>query len=628
MRTSLLRLSALIGVPVMAGAVTLTSAGSAFAAGNSERAIVVLSGAPVTAPGVHVVSHLDAMHLELVDASPYALSVLAGTPGVVGITRDTPVRFMGKDAGGSSNSSSDGSNASSTSSQADLDAAAAQAAADATAAQASADAATARSNAADQAAAAAHAAADSAAAAVSAASKKNRDALRAAAHVAAEAAKRADGLASEANRAETRAVAAALAAAKKAADATAAAAAHRLAGVYASEGLGGSAGKDSAGNGIDVAIIDTGVSDTAALNRASGRLVDGVDTSGLVDGSSPITETGVFADGYGHGTFMANVIAGSSVDGKHNLGVAPGSRVHVVKVANDQGESSLFAVLVGLNWVATHADTIKVANLALGVDRPMDAYGPDPLNVATEWVRAAGVTMVVAAGNTAGVVSDPGFTAGALTVGAADLTTRQASVAPFSGSAVVAGVQKPDVVASGVSVYGLLPPTSTIALANPGSLTASGLYRGSGTSEATGVVTGLAAIFLQKNPDADTTTVKSSLRAAARDLGTPSAGAGLVQMTRVASESAGDGENSFDSTAWLAGAYSGEGFTMDEWLSDLAGAWFGDETVGNEWMATRWTATRWTATRWTATRWTATRWSATRWSATRWSANEWAGASL
>jgi serine protease AprX len=513
---TLRRMSAIIGVPAVAAAVTLTTAGSAYASGPTERAVVVLSGSTVTAPGVKVLSTLTSLHLELVEGTAAAIAQLAHTPGVSGITPDRPITFMSKNgdkassaAGKSSGNSGNGS--------------------------------------------------------------KGTD----------------DGA------------------------------------VYASDGLGGPAGTKNAGAGVTVAVIDTGVSDTPALNRASGRLFDGIDTSGLVDGGD-VTESGVFTDGYGHGTFMANVIAGGAVSGSHtNLGVAPAARVAVVKVANSDGESSLLAVMAALNWVATHADQVQVANLALGIDAPSGAYGPDPLNVATEWVRAAGVNVVVAAGNTPGQVADPGFTAGALTVGAADTTTSQATVAPFSGSAVVAGVAKPDVVATGVSVLSLLPETSEIALLHPESRTSSGLFRGSGTSQATAVTSGLAAIFLQHNPNADTTQVKESIRASARPLSDGRAGAGVARTTLEPSNSAGDGESSFDATSWMAGAYAGPGFTMQDWLSDLSLAWFGDSTIGAQWSDQRWQASLWRSSLWRGSLWRASLWRGSLWRGSLWRSSLW-----
>ena len=85
----------------------------------------------------------------------------------------------------------------------------------------------------------------------------------------------------------------------------------------------------------------------------------------------------------------------------------------------------------------------------------------------------------------------------------------------FSGSATVAGVAKPDLVAPGQSVLSLMPAGSVVARENPGSRQSDGLYRGTGTSMATAVTSGLAALFLAEHPDADPRTVKASLRSAA-----------------------------------------------------------------------------------------------------------------
>jgi hypothetical protein len=86
---------------------------------------------------------------------------------------------------------------------------------------------------------------------------------------------------------------------------------------------------------VRVAIVDTGVSDTAALDRASGRLVDAADAS-----TPGVVRTGgIYTDGFGHGTFMAGVVAGGPVAGTHGkaLGVAPAAQVLVVRVAEQDG---------------------------------------------------------------------------------------------------------------------------------------------------------------------------------------------------------------------------------------------------------------------------------------------------
>jgi serine protease AprX len=357
-------------------------------------------------------------------------------------------------------------------------------------------------------------------------------------------------------------------------------------GVLASQGLGGAAGQPGAGAGVRIALVDTGVSDTDALNRESGRLVDAADSSR----SGEVRTGGTYLDGYGHGTFMASVLAGGAVDGTRGraLGVAPGATVLVVKVARRSGSTSLSRVLGGLDWVAGHADQVDVASLSLSHERPGDAYGPDPLTDAVEAVRDAGITVVVAAGNTRGTVGDPGFDPRVLTVGAANLRTGR--VAPFSGSDVVQGVQKPDVVASGVHVLGLLPTGSVIERADETLHLRHGLFRGSGTSQATAITSGLAAIFLAANPDATPTQVKASLRCAASDLRGQRDGGGLVHATTdvcsdadgQALDGSGDatGEVDFDANAWAANAWA-------------ANAWAANAWAANAWAANAWAANAW-----------------------------------
>ena len=365
--------------------------------------------------------------------------------------------------------------------------------------------------------------------------------------------------------------------------------------VRAAAGLGGQAGRPGAGAGVRIAVLDTGVSDTPGLNRRSGRLVDAADTS-----EDP--RRGPLVDGFGHGTFMASVIAGGPADGARGepVGVAPGATVLVVRVAQPDGSTSLGQVLGGLEWVAAHADTVDVANLSFSYERPGRAYGADPLTDAVEAVRDAGVTVVVSAGNDPDLVGDPGFTPRALTVGAADLTGDRAEVASFSGRDTVAGVEKPDLVASGVSVLGVLPPSSVLARSYPQARVSGRLWRGSGTSQATAVTSGVAALLLTERPDAGPAQVKAALRAAALDLTGSGDGAGLLRLatgelvdapTEPGAGPGGSdptGEGSFDANSWSA----------------------------NSWSANSWSANSWSANSWSANSWSANSWSST-WGAVR-----------
>jgi serine protease AprX len=389
-------------------------------------------------------------------------------------------------------------------------------------------------------------------------------------------------------------------------------------GVLAAQAMGGDAGQRWVGAGVTVALLDTGVNDTPALNRASGHLVDGVDVSHLAAGGAAST-VGPFTDGYGHGTFLASLIAGGPVRGSGGtgIGIAPAATVVVVKVANASGQTSLLQVLAGLDWVATHAHSIQIVNLSLGVDRPTaPAYGPDPLNAAVEDVRAAGVLVVAAAGNVAGEVGDPGLDPQALTVGAANVGGWLPQVAAFSGSGVVAGVTKPDVVAPGVHILSEMTPNTMIAQQNPQAWTRNGLFVGSGTSEATAVTSGIAAAYLSRHRGSSPLAVKTAIRTDANPLSDKRAGAGLVSMSGGGPDSRWGhnrladptGEASFDPRAWQANSW-------------LGGAWV--QTLASSWSASSWSGSSWYASSWSGSSWYASSWSASSWSAGSWSDDGW-----
>jgi len=404
--------------------------------------------------------------------------------------------------------------------------------------------------------------------------------------------------------------------------------------------LGGRAGRPDAGAGVSIALIDTGVSDTPALNRASGRLVDGIDTSPVATRSAT-SNPSTYADQYGHGTFMASVLAGGPVagTGERGLGVAAGAKVVVVKVAGADGTTTLSAVMAGLSWVLDHSSTLQVASFSFAHARPSAGYGEDPLTYAVEQVQKH-MTVVVSAGNTPGVVGDPGFDRKVLTVGAADVRQGKATVASFSGSGRPAGVSKPDLVASGVGVLGVLPADSTLARAHPDAEKADGLWRGSGTSQATAIAAGAAAIFLQSCPSATPLQVKTSLRAAAKPLDSDRAGAGLLHLTShlvdASSDepghgggSVGTGEEGFDASSWGASSWGASSWGDHSWDASSWGAssWGASSWGAGSWGASSWGASSWGASSWGASSWGASSWGASSWGASSWGASSWGASS-
>jgi serine protease AprX len=389
--------------------------------------------------------------------------------------------------------------------------------------------------------------------------------------------------------------------------------------VFAGDRLSNKVATDGAGAGVTVAVVDTGISDTAALNRASGRLHDGLDTSG----------TDSFTDGFGHGTFMANLVAGGRApgSGENTLGVAPSADVVNVKVADGNGDTSLDQVLIAFSWIDYFADRIDIVEFAFSGERPGPAFGPDPLTDAVERLRADGVLVVVPSGNVSAELGDPGFDPYALTVGAAD-TRRSApklAVADFSGYGNVYGVSKPDVVASGVGVLSLLPPDSLIAQQNPQSLQPNGLYRGSGTSQATAITAGLAATVLHDYPSATPADLKATLRSTARHIDGAGSGQGLVKVPerlitadRNGRKNVGTGEADLNVKQWLANSW-----LNGAWVEGSAQAWHAQSWGAQAWHAQTWHAQTWSAQTWSAQKWAAQTWAAQKWAAQKWVAQKW-----
>ena len=135
----------------------------------------------------------------------------------------------------------------------------------------------------------------------------------------------------------------------------------------------------------DVAIVDTGIADHADLNRQEGK--------------NCINSSRAAVDGDGHGTHVAGTV-GAKDNGSGVVGVAPGARVWAVKVLDDNGSGTWSQVICGLNWVAQNASLIEVANMSLGGSGSGGSdCGSSALHQATCNVVEAGVTVVVAAGN-------------------------------------------------------------------------------------------------------------------------------------------------------------------------------------------------------------------------------------
>jgi subtilisin len=259
-------------------------------------------------------------------------------------------------------------------------------------------------------------------------------------------------------------------------------------------------GNGSGAVNVDVAVIDTGIAAHPDLNVVGGRNCVGGNTK-------------AWADGNGHGTHVAGTI-GARDDANGVVGVAPGARLHAVRVLNNQGSGTRSGIICGVDWVTANRSVIDVANMSLGGSgtEPSGAgcATGDAYHDAICRSVAGGVTYVVAAGNSSANSANhvPAAYDEVITVSAlADFNG-----APGGGAAATCRADVDDTFAD-FSNYG-----ADVDLIAPGvcidSTWLGGGYNSiSGTSMASPHVAGAAALVKAASPSATPAAVKSALQA-------------------------------------------------------------------------------------------------------------------
>lgn len=254
---------------------------------------------------------------------------------------------------------------------------------------------------------------------------------------------------------------------------------------------------------VDVAIIDTGIDlDHPDLN---------VYTAG---GRNCVTPMAPPDDLNGHGSHVAGTV-GALDNGAGVVGVAPGARVWPVKVLSDAGVGLTSQVVCGIDYVASRASEIEVANMSLGGGGEDDGNCGNSIGDAEHQAicRAvnAGITFAVAAGNDAEDAANS-------TPAAYDEVITVSALADFNGQPGGGGAptcrsdqddtfanfsnfgSDVDLIAAGVCIL------STSMLGGYATL--------SGTSMASPHVAGGAALYKATNPGATPAQVKSALQSA------------------------------------------------------------------------------------------------------------------
>ncbi len=396
------------------------------------------------------------------------------------------------------------------------------------------------------------------------------------------------------------------------------------------------------GQGVTVAVLDTGIDN---LPDFAGRLAGGVDLTG---GNNP------FQDSYGHGTFVAGLIAGNgaSSNGQYS-GEAPGAKLVSIKVAGADGTTHLSTLILGLQWAVDHqpAFGIKVINISLGYQTGQSTIS-NPLDQAVEATWNSGITVVTSAGNAGpfnGTILSPGddplvITVGALDDMAADSVpddemTNFSSIGPTNPD----GWIKPDLVTSGRSVVSLAAPGSTIYNNNPSALIGTANFVGSGTSFSAAVTSGAAALVLADNPGLTPNQVKARLlgNTDPGPVGNPFVdGHGALNALAAATAPPMNLKQGILSLAptllgitvsllptravntWNTGLWSGVSWTK----GPNSARWPGLAWDGNDWNGWTWTGRAWNDGDWAGATWNGDDWTGRAWNDGAWAGSAWNGA--
>ncbi len=282
------------------------------------------------------------------------------------------------------------------------------------------------------------------------------------------------------------------------------------------------------GKSITAAVLDTGISRHPDF---IGRIVG---FSDFVNG-----RVGLYDDD-SHGTHVSGILAGSgSLSGGRYRGIAPQCGLVIGKVLNHNGDGTVEHMLQGIAWVLKKREVwnIRILNISIGLGLSLKNGQKENLIACVEDAWEQGLVVVVAAGNAGprpGSLSPIGNSRKVITVGCNEggyFGERNSLCEHYSGrEAEDTDLRKPDIVAPGTDIVSCC------------SQVRHNLYgwqnaymEKSGTSMSTPIVSGAAALCLEKCPDAQNYEVKRRILYTATDLREPwyKQGWGMLNIDRM-----------------------------------------------------------------------------------------------
>jgi len=274
------------------------------------------------------------------------------------------------------------------------------------------------------------------------------------------------------------------------------------------------------GKDVVVAVVDSGI----IYNHPDidkDRIVFYKDFSNESDNNNP-------KDILGHGTYIASIIGGTgkASDG-YNQGIAPDVKFVILRI------TSVSDIIKALQWIKNNGKkyNIKVVNLSIGVDPTTSWINDTIAKLANDLAQE--YTVVAAAGNdqTYETIDSPGVAPDVITVGGADTkNTPQTDddtvyIGASKGPTPFDKLDKPDVIAPAKKVTGarvpnsIFDPYSQKGNVNVSEIWEKGYYiESSGTSAATAMTSGLAALLYEILPNASPKTIKKIIMSTAKKL--------------------------------------------------------------------------------------------------------------
>ena len=278
------------------------------------------------------------------------------------------------------------------------------------------------------------------------------------------------------------------------------------------------------GDGVTIGFLDTGLDQLQGTSSGLGLSTDlyGRDKFWGTYDAINNSISNYSNEESGHGTHVASIAGNADYDVYGNLyGVAPNASLVGIKAFDAEGKATYADVIRGIDWALQVKDQINLRVLNMSFSGPVRSYyWEDPLNQAVMKAWQAGIVVIASAGNngpdpmTIGVPGNVPYviTVGAMTDNYTESNATDDKLATFSAAGpTFEGFVKPEIVAPGGHLAGLMAFDTQIVQEHPEFHDGGRYFEMSGTSQAAGVVSGVAALILSQDPSLTPDEVKCRL---------------------------------------------------------------------------------------------------------------------